>query len=207
MAVPASNHSAAGTGASSISSTMLRGLKDRDSTAWSRFVRVLGPVVYQQCRRSGLQPSDAENVMQEVFLSVATKVETFQRTKPDDTFRGWLRTITRNKIRNYLKRWKKHPDGAGGTDAKMQFQEQPVPEFLDSEEPSDPDSDALIVRRVIESIRDDFEDKTWQCFWRMAVEGHSAAEISANLGMKPDAVRQAKRRVSKRLQQELDGLV
>ena len=207
MPVPAWNQSAAGTGASSISSTMLRGLKDRDSTAWSRLVKVLGPVVYQWCRQSGLQPCDAENVMQEVFLSVALNVETFQRTKPGDTFRGWLWTITRNKIRNYLQRWKKHPDGAGGTDAKVQFQELPVPEFLESEEPSDPDSDALVVRRVIESIRDDFEDKTWQCFWRMAVEGHSAADIAADLGMKPDAVRQAKRRVSRRLQQELDGLV
>jgi len=207
MPVSASNQSAAGTGASSISSTMLRGLKDRNSTAWSRFVKVLGPVVYQWCRRSGLQPCDAENVMQEVFLSVAANVETFQRAKPSDTFRGWLWTITRNKTRNYFERWKKHPDGAGGTDAKVQFQELPVPEFLDSEESSDPDSDALIVRRVIESIRDDFEDNTWQCFWRMAVEGHSAAEIAADLGMKPDAVRQAKRRVSKRLQQELEGLV
>jgi RNA polymerase sigma-70 factor (ECF subfamily) len=185
---------------------MLEGLKHRDPLCWSRFVRVLGPVVYQWCRRSGLQPSDAENVMQEVFLSVATHVETFERAKPGDTFQGWLWRITQNKIRNYYQRWKRHPDGAGGTDAKVQLQQVTVPEFVDSEDPSDPDCDALIARRVMESIRDDFEDNTWQCFWRMTVEEHSAAEIAADLGMNADAVRQAKRRVLRRFRNELEGL-
>jgi len=207
MQFPASNQSAARNEAGSVSSTMLEGLKHQDSAAWSRFASVLGPVVYQWCRRSGLQPSDAENVMQEVFLSVSTNVETFRRAKPGDTFRGWLWTITRNKIHNYCQRWKKHPNGAGGTDAAVQFQQLAVPAFLDSEEPSDPDSDPQIVQRVLELIRDDFEKNTWQAFWRMTVEQHSAADIAADLGMNADAVRQAKRRVIRRLRKELEGLV
>ncbi|MBL7040060.1 MAG: sigma-70 family RNA polymerase sigma factor [Pirellulaceae bacterium] len=206
MSAAASNASANGAGASSISSTMLQGLRDQDAVAWSRLVKVLGPVVYEWCRRSGLQPSDAENVVQEVFLSVAVKIETFRREKASDTFRGWLWRITQNKIRNYVQRWKKHPDGAGGTDAKVQLQQLAVCESSDSEAPSDPNSDCLILHRVLESIREDFEHDTWQAFWRMAVQGHPSAEIAADLGMTQEAVRQAKRRVVRRLQNELDGI-
>jgi len=186
---------------------MLQGLRECDSAAWNRFVKVMGPVVYEWCRRSRLQPSDAENVMQEVFASVAQRLETFHRTKPSDTFRGWLWKVTQNKIRNYVQRWKRHPDGIGGTEANAQLQQFAVPESVASEEPSGRDCDCLIVRQVLTLIRDDFEPNTWQAFWRMAIKEHSAAEIAADLGMKQDAVRQAKRRVIRRLQQELEGLL
>jgi RNA polymerase sigma-70 factor (ECF subfamily) len=59
---------------------------------------------------------------------------------------------------------------------------------------------------VLESIREDFEHTTWQAFWRMAVEGHPSAAIAADLGMTQEAVRQAKRRVVRRLQEELEGI-
>lgn len=207
MPASASNDSARRTAASSISSTMLEGLKGHDPTAWSRFVKVLGPVVYQWCRRSRLQASDSENVMQEVFLSVAEKLDAFHRAKPGDSFRGWLWTVTQNKIRNYVQRWKRHPDGAGGTDAKMQFEQLPAFEFSASEEPATLDADCIIVRRVLMLIRDDFEHNTWQAFWRMAVGGHASADIAGDLGMTQDAVRQAKRRVVRRLRKELEGLL
>ena len=167
MSAAASNASANGAGASSISSTMLQGLRDQDAVAWSRLVKVLGPV---------------------------------------DTFRGWLWRITQNKIRNYLQRWKKHPNGAGGTDAQVQFQQLAVCEPSDSQEPSDPDSDCLILHAMLELIREDFEHNTWQAFWRMAVQGHSAAEIGADLGMTQEAVRQAKRRIVRRLEKDLEGI-
>ena len=54
-------------------------------------------------------------------------------------------------------------------------------------------------------VRGDFEEKTWQAFWRLAVEGHSAAEIAEDLQMTDAAVRQSKYRVLCRLRDELHG--
>ena len=88
----------------------------------------------------------------------------------------------------------------------MQFQQLAVCEPSDSQEPSDPDSDCLILHAMLELIREDFEHNTWQAFWRMAVQGHSAAEIGADLGMTQEAVRQAKRRIVRRLEKDLEGI-
>jgi RNA polymerase sigma-70 factor (ECF subfamily) len=62
-----------------------------------------------------------------------------------------------------------------------------------------------LIRRAAELVRDDFEPKTWQAFWRLAVENQPARDIAADLGMTADAVYQAKARVLRRLREELDG--
>jgi RNA polymerase sigma-70 factor (ECF subfamily) len=57
--------------------------------------------------------------------------------------------------------------------------------------------------RALELVRSQFEDKTWQAFWRCAVDGQSPAEVSQALGMTQVAVRKAKSRVLHRLRDEL----
>ena len=40
-----------------------------DADAWRQFLRLYGPVVYGWCRHAGLQPADATDVGQEVFVA------------------------------------------------------------------------------------------------------------------------------------------
>ncbi len=68
------------------------------------------------------------------------------------------------------------------------------------------DVETSLLHRALEIIRPDFEDRTWQAFWRATVEGHTAADIAQDFGMTPRAVRQAKYRVLQRLRTELDDL-
>jgi len=63
-----------------------------------------------------------------------------------------------------------------------------------------------VIRRALELLREEFEERTWQAFWRMAVLGQTAAEIARDLGMTKHTVRQAKYRVMRRLKLELEGL-
>ena len=48
--------------------------------------------------------------------------------------------------------------------------------------------------------------RTWQAFWRTAVEGQAPKNVAAELGVRPDAVRMAKSRVLRRLRDELPDL-
>ena len=59
------------------------------------------------------------------------------------------------------------------------------------------------VSPAIEMIRKDFKEQTWQAFWRVVVNGRSAQEVGAELGMRPGTVRVAKSRVLKRLREQL----
>src|SRR4051812_19850568 len=86
------------------SASLLDRIRADDPEAWRRFVQLYSPLVYSWCRRAGLNTEDTADLTQEVFRSVAGHVGSFRRDRPGDTFRGWLWTITRNKLRDFFRR-------------------------------------------------------------------------------------------------------
>jgi RNA polymerase sigma-70 factor (ECF subfamily) len=189
------------------SRSLLEGARANDPAAWERLVALYAPLVLCWCRRSGLRGEDAADVFQEVFQAVAAHLGGFRRERPDDTFRGWLRTITRSKVADHYRRRAGEPSGAGGSEARALMAELPWAN------PRDHDPDAggdevehALLRRALESIRGEFEPRTWQAFWLTAVEGRAAADAADELGMSPGAVRVAKSRVLHRLRAELGDL-
>jgi RNA polymerase sigma-70 factor (ECF subfamily) len=187
---------------SATSLTLLDRVRDHDPRAWNRLVQLYAPLIFRWCRRRQLHSEDAADVSQEVFRTVAVKIAAFRRDRAGDRFRAWLWTITRNKIGDHLRRQERQPVARGGSDAQQRFLE--IPEHL-SEDESLTDTRSL-VHRALDLIRPDFEDRTWQAFWRCAVEGQSPKEIALDMGVTPDAVRVAKSRVLRRLREELpDG--
>jgi RNA polymerase sigma-70 factor (ECF subfamily) len=188
---------------SSTSTGLLERVKERDADAWCRLARQYTPLVYRWARQCNLQSSDAADVVQEVFTAVTRNIDSFRHELPESSFRGWLWTITRNQVRLHYRRNKVRPEALGGSDAIHLFQHHA--DHADSEsEPSGFKSHASLVHRAVQLIRGDFQPQTWQAFWRLTIDGASATEIGAELGMTPAAVRQAKYRVLCRLQDELD---
>jgi RNA polymerase sigma-70 factor (ECF subfamily) len=200
--------------ASSISSTLLERLKAGDQEAWRRWANLFGPVLYHWCRKSGLQASDAADVVQEVLISVVANLRGFDRSHPGDTFTGWVRTITRNKIRDHLRRRARQPTAPGGSTAQERLQHlpqpsQPADRFAEEAAVDDLASDVercLLCRAALDLIQHDFTASTWQAFWRTAVDGQEAAAVGRELGLTKEAVRRAKFRVAKRLRRELAEL-
>src|SRR3954471_10952390 len=66
--------------------------------AWREFVGLYGPIVYGFARKRGLQDADAADLMQDVMRSVTTAIGQLDYDRNRGTFRGWLFTITRNKL-------------------------------------------------------------------------------------------------------------
>lgn len=181
---------------------LINRVRAHDPTAWERFVRVYSPLVYGWAKRSGLQNQDAADVMQEVFHAVARGVVRFV-AEPGGSFRGWLWTITRNKVRDHARA--RGVEAVGGSD--MQRRLGAVPEVEPEEWSAGGDCGrAALVGRAAELVRADFQPHTWQAFWRATVENHAARDIAADLGMTVDAVYQAKARVLQRLREELGQL-
>ncbi len=184
----------------SVSSSFLDRVKVRDSKAWQRIVNLHGPVVYGWARRTGLPAADAARVVQEVFRTVAVRVEEFRGDSPQESFRGWLWTITRNRIKTNLR--DPASGGAGLEATEAGYSSDSLP--LDISDPNPPPPDAALLGRVVEAIRPDFEDVTWDAFWKMAVLGKSSAEVADEMGTKKSAARNAKYLVLHRLRQELE---
>jgi RNA polymerase sigma-70 factor (ECF subfamily) len=64
-----------------------------------------------------------------------------------------------------------------------------------------------LYHRALELVRGEFEGRTWDAFWRVAVEGRPPDVVAAEMGMTAVAVRKAKSRVALRLRQELGELI
>ena len=59
---------------------------------------------------------------------------------------------------------------------------------------------------LLSLVQGDFEPRTWQAFWRTAVDNLPAREVAGELGMTVGAVYMAKSRVLARIRQELAEL-
>ena len=94
----------------------------------------------------------------EVFRSVAEHLVEFRRDRPGDSFRGWLRTITRNKVRDHFRRRAGEPRAAGGTDAQLRLCD--VPDPLTDDDPSEAGVVAGQVRRVLDATFEDRRSRT-----------------------------------------------
>jgi RNA polymerase sigma-70 factor, ECF subfamily len=182
--------------------TLLERVRDRDEVAWRRLLFLYGPLIARWCSHWGVRDQDADDIQQEVFLAVAAGVDAFRRDRPGDTFRGWLRGITRNKLLDRYRR-RSGPEAQGGTESHLLLQQVPEPEL-----PDDAETDVQgLYHRALELVRVEFESRTWEAFWRAAVDGHAPADIAADLGVTAAAVRKAKSRVLHRLRQELGELI
>jgi RNA polymerase sigma-70 factor (ECF subfamily) len=202
-------------GGAPASSATSRSLLDRvqadERDAWDRLVHLYAPLVLQWCRGRGLQEHDVADVFQNVFQSVVASVGNFRREREGDTFRGWLRRITQNKMHDHFRRLGRESPGVGGSSVQEWWSQVPEPPAFSP--PTDGEllggSDAAersLFARVLGLIRDEFEERTWKAFWQTTIDGRAAPDVAADLAMSPGAVRVAKARVLRRLREELGDL-
>jgi RNA polymerase sigma-70 factor, ECF subfamily len=188
------------------SRSLLERVQADDESAWEKLVGLYGPLVYRWLRRWDLPEHEAADVFQDVFQALAKHIAGFRKEKAGDTFRGWLRRITDNKVRDHFRKLGRQPGGEGGTEAQLRLASLPDLGSAEGDDSVAGHEEAGLLRAAVELIRGEFEARTWQAFWLTAVEAKSPAEVAGDLGMSPGAVRVAKSRVLKRLRDELGGL-
>lgn len=185
--------------------SLLLQLRDgANQPAWQEFARMYGPVVYGFARKRGLQDADAADLMQDVLRSVSSAIARLDYDRNQGTFRGWLFTITRNKVFNFLSARRIRPQGSGDTSTHRLLDEKP-----DATADGD-DWEMEYQRRLaglaMDRIKSEFQENTWRAFQLTAVEGRAAAEVAQQIGMSPGAIYVAKSRVLVRLKEEVDVL-
>jgi len=186
--------------------TLLARARANEADAWARLVTLYTPLVRHWCLAGGLQPTDVDDVVQEVCRVAFSGLAGFHHDRPGDTFRGWLRTITRTALALHFRKLARVPVAGGGSAAFARLQEvaDPAPDLPD-EDPSD--EIRGLHRRALEIVRGEFEDRTWQMFWLTAVEDSKPADVAARFGVTSVAVRKAKSRVLRRLREEIGDLL
>ena len=104
---------------------------------------------------------------------------------------------------DWLYRRQQHrPKAAGGTAAQLCLS-QASAEPTGDEESDDEQIEGELFLRAMDIIRRDFQEHTFQAFWRTVVDGKSPKDVAEELSMTPGAVRVAKSRILHRLRREL----
>ena len=102
--------------------SLLERARANDADAWRRLMDLYRPIVLFWCARAGLRAEDAEDVTQGAFAAAAAGLGGFRRDREGDTFRGWLRAVTRNQVLLHFRRNKGQPQAEGGSDAWQSLQ-------------------------------------------------------------------------------------
>jgi RNA polymerase sigma-70 factor, ECF subfamily len=183
--------------------SLIAGLRRGDAQAWSEMVDLYAPLVHQWCRGCGVPADAAADVMQEAFAAAAQHIARFGYRQQGDSFRGWLWTITRNKIRDYHRTCRRQIQSPGGSTALRRLARQPDEASLPEDEPTGDAEISDLVRRGLDQVRSEFEPRTWDAFWRCCVDALPTDLVAKQLEMTPAAVRQARSRVLRRLRRQL----
>jgi len=170
-----------------------------DALAWDEFTAVYAPLVYRLARRRGLQPADADDLVQEVLTAVTRSVDGWLANSGRGPFRAWLLTIARNLTINQLTRAKTRSLGTGDSEvarclAQHAFNGQPDNEF-------DLEYRREVFRWAAERVRAAVTEKTWDAFWQSSVEEQPVEAVAKQLGMSVGSVYIAKSRVMARLRE------
>ena len=180
-------------------SSLLNGARADDADAWQRLTKLYGPLIRCWCRRRGLRDEAIDDIVQEVLLSVTGALGRFRRGARRGSFRGWLRRITENKIRDHFRRCQHQPNAPGGSANIAQQLNIPAEHIS-----NDPSSISLThsssdVMAALDSIRETISEQTWRAFVLVTFRDFSPTEAATELNITSNAVRLANGRVRHRL--------
>jgi RNA polymerase sigma-70 factor (ECF subfamily) len=176
-----------------------------DPASWQRLVDLYTPLIRDWLRRQSVQPTDIDDLTQEVLGAVTRELPQFRHDLRRGAFRRWLRTVTVNRLRNFWRAARHRP--AVGSAAFDEALDRLADPDSDLSRLWDEEHDRHVVRRLLELIEPEFEPGTWRAFRLLVLDGMPARDVAAELGTSVNAVRIAKSRVLSRFRQEIEGLV
>jgi RNA polymerase sigma-70 factor (ECF subfamily) len=179
-------------------SLLARLAEPADMAAWSEFVQLYQQAIFRYSRSRGLQDADAWEVVQQVLLVVHRKIGQWRPSGQRGAFRSWLLKTAHCVCRHSLRDHFRDDRAAGGMSIDERMREVPMAaEPL--EETRDWERWALCWAGGI--AEREVEPATWQAFSLTAIEGVSAAEAAARLGIRVGSVYTARCRVLTRIRE------
>jgi RNA polymerase sigma-70 factor (ECF subfamily) len=177
----------------------------RDVQAWQQFVKLYAPLVYGFARKRGLQDCDAADLTQDVLRAVAGAAGRFDYDPQRGSFRGWLFTVVRHKLQNFLASSQRRFPVTGDSGVQASLEEQVAP-GQDEAALWNQETERQLLAQAIEQVRGRFQESSWQAFWQTAMEGRKASDVARALGISVAAVYMAKSRITAQLREQIQQL-
>jgi RNA polymerase sigma-70 factor (ECF subfamily) len=183
--------------------SLLIKLNDNTPQSWQEFSLCYKPMISNWLKSYHLQPGDIEDLTQEIMVFVFENINSFEHNGRIGAFRNWLRSVTLNICRNYLRK----------TQPSMQENLTHLTLLLAELEDAHSNQsylfnlahDRVIVQILLENLVEHFQTETIEIFKLHVIEELSAPETAAKMQVSVASVHVAKSRVLRRLRQDAEG--
>lgn len=171
-----------------------------DQNAWGEFVERYGTRIYRWCLNRRLKPDDAEDVTQEVLLKLAKHFEKFEYD-PSQSFRGWLRRVTENAIKDFVRSKSNGQQAVGGSSIVTLMAEEParteLTEYLAEA------FDLEILDEAKSRVQNRVNNIRWQSWDLLSNHPMSGKEVAGKLGISTGVAYANKNQVQKLIKEEI----
>lgn len=168
-----------------------------DQDGWLDFVAIYRPIIYRLARKRGLQDADAQDLAQQVLVSIAGAIERWHPHDESTRFRHWLRRVAGNAISNALTR-RPRDMAAGGTSIQDVLERQDE-RGSDLSREIELEHRREIFLRAASIVKTEVSADTWQVFQLTVIEGCAIEEAASRMSKSVGAAYAARGRVMNRL--------
>lgn len=179
--------------------TLLERLRDGDGVmAWEEFFRRYWRLIFVTARRRGCQEHTAEEIVQDVMLTVYQKRDVFRYAPEKGRFRDWLCTVVRNAVARHRREPAQRVRARGGDDSAA-HPEPVCEEGVDDQ--WEANFEHAMLASLLDVVRQEVAPETYQAFELLALRELSGAAVAKITGLSRNAVYLARKRVCQRLEQ------
>lgn len=182
-------------------SLLLRIRDRRDAAAWEIFDAIYRPMLLRFAMARGLSRDDAEDVTQHCLTAVARHIQEFEYDPRRGRFKGWLRTLVNNRVRNLLRGRRENQPATGALEAVRD----------ESPSPDDQFEQVWMQEHLwfcLRELREQVDATTYQAFELHVLQQRPADEVCGALSITPGNLYTIKwrmeRKVAARLKELLD---
>lgn len=191
--------------------TLLEKLKDVDDRdSWQEFFSLYHGRVYHFALQRGMSAQEAEDVVQETFVSATKNIPQFNYDSSRGKFRSWLLHLAQWRIGDEFRKRPRLQVSAPSADDQRRtgFLERiadPAP-GRDLEARIDQEWRQAVLDIALQRVKARVSAKQFQAYDLYVVKGWPAAKVALTLGMRTASVHLQKHRVSKLIAREVKAL-
>jgi len=181
------------------STSLLEGLMDpHNDRVWTEFFERYGPIVRGFARKLGLREHEADDAVQETMVTFVTKYREGAYDRQKGRLRSWLCGLASHKIRHILDRRRCREGRTAGQADRTSVLES-IPEEDRATEMWEAEWRQAVIRYCLDLIRNESDPTRLRAFELYTLQGWSAEDVAAELGITRNMVYLSKSRVLARV--------
>ena len=180
-------------------SSVLRAVANTENeAAWQRFFDLYAGFVFSIARSKGLNDTDADDIVQMVFIDLARNLPSFKYDREKGRFRSYLAALVKWRVIDRLKAVRRDAD------LKADFMEEAKSAATTEDEDfEEREWQSAAMEETLRRIKPEVRPEHYAAFVASAVEGQDTDVVTKLYGISRDSLYQIRKRLTVKLREKL----